>query len=725
MCENYSTSITAKNEKLDNIDEIFEPHLLKIVSQPSIEQLQKRPSRPLFAAAELGIREKLLIVVLSSEKSVNTLGVALNKTVGHYQAKVFFFVEKKASTLPSGMILVNFNDGYQQFLPLNILKYVTKEFGLRFDYYLFISDKGYIRAEKIYDFVSHISVTEEIYLGSPIVKDGKSLLCNLEGGIIISQSVLSQVNDSFKWCIENCNSSDQSVNFGRCLYQATKKNCQETHGRKVYTSYHVKNFNFNNDIRSLKSKQEFNNSLTVFPIPDNITYYKLHRYFCEVELNFIKRQIQNMADDIFNMSQFAAGGRDSLSWPIGLPEPHKPTKKFDVINWVYFTETHIFFQDEFTNVKELFGIDKLDIQNIIKTAVDKLNERYNNKYLYSHLINGYRRFDPMRGMEYILDLSLIEKNESQHNKNNNFITIEKRLFLVKPLGEVEFVPMPHVEELTRINIILTLSPRDLDSCISFLENYAHLQIPPVKNLLSLTIVLVYEHQSKAKGEGVYSVLKSMLPQYNNKSTNGDTVKLISFVSNNTYVADFKILDMVSELLEPDALILRCTVGMLLNAELLNRVCINTIPGWQVFFPIVFWQFKPNIIYDKKPYPTEIEFSSRTGHYDVLSYEHGSFYNSDYIDARKSLSIEDLMKCDLYEIFVRYGKVNVFRAVEPEFKHYYMQLDCPVNSPSSLYERCLERKSLNLATRAQLAQRIFQYQAKKQTTMNTTQKKTKS
>lgn len=161
----------------------------------------------------------------------------------------------------------------------------------------------------------------------------------------------------------------------------------------------------------------------------------------------------------------------------------------------------------------------------------------------------------------------------------------------------------------------------------------------------------------------------------------------------------------------------CTIGMVLNNELLNRVRINTIPGWQVFFPVGFWQYKLNIIYEKKPFPTEIEFSSKTGHYDVLSYEHGSFYNSDYKEARKSMTEAELSDYDIYEMFVRYGKLHVFRAVEPEFKHHYLHLDCQPSSPKAMYDRCMERKSLNLATRSQLAKRIFQYQASREAHQN--------
>lgn len=157
--------------------------------------------------------------------------------------------------------------------------------------------------------------------------------------------------------------------------------------------------------------------------------------------------------------------------------------------------------------------------------------------------------------------------------------------------------------------------------------------------------------------------------------------------------------------------------MVLNAEMLNRARINAIRKWQVFFPIGFWQFKPNIIYDKKPFPTEIEFNSKFGHYDVLAYDHASFYNSDYMDARKSLMEKEAANYDIHEMFVKYGKLHVLRGVEPEFKHHYMQLQCHPNSPPKLHERCIERRATGLGTRAQLAKRIFEYRAKKNVQQN--------
>ena len=45
--------------------------------------------------------------------------------------------------------------------------------------------------------------------------------------------------------------------------------------------------------------------------------YSISRYFCQLELNLTRQEIQKAKDSIIGLSEFAPGGRDSLQWPIG------------------------------------------------------------------------------------------------------------------------------------------------------------------------------------------------------------------------------------------------------------------------------------------------------------------------------------------------------------------------------------------------------------------------
>ena len=56
------------------------------------------------------------------------------------------------------------------------------------------------------------------------------------------------------------------------------------------------------------------------------------------------------------------------------------------------------------------GIHKNDIDEILTVAMTRINKKYTSRYTMQQLINGYRRFDPVRGMSYILDLLLKSPN---------------------------------------------------------------------------------------------------------------------------------------------------------------------------------------------------------------------------------------------------------------------------------------------------------------------------
>ncbi len=340
--------------------------------------------------------------------------------------------------------------------------------------------------------------------------------------------------------------------------------------------------------------------------------------------------------------------------------------------------------------------------DVIKLATDKLNKNYDNRYIFKRLINGYRRFDAARGMEYILDLALIDRvSRSEHIK---------RVTLVRPLGYVELVPMPYVTENSRINLVLPVRPQNRDSVVSLLDSYAQTCLESGDNTY-LFVVFIYGEDGDQLGNGdIYSVLKSMITFYENKYQNGARIAWTAIQNSNP--SQYTILDNISRKFSSEALLLLTTVGMQLSIEFLNRVRMNTIAHWQVFFPIGFYQYKPSLVYEEKPYPTTIEIDQKLGHYDSSSYAHASFYNSDYQYARKQMqSTSTSHSIDLYHMFLKFHNVHVFRAVEPAMKMHYSLLTCDPSLKEDVYSRCLASRGEGLASRSQLAMLIFEHQQK--------------
>ena len=118
----------------------------------------KKILRPRYASTELGIKEKLFIGVLTSRDTIDSLGVAINKTLTHYVPKLVFFMDTRGPSLPSGMAVVSFSDEKPYLRPFHMLKYLAAHYAQAYDYYMFIPDTTYVRGEKLLDMLSYISI---------------------------------------------------------------------------------------------------------------------------------------------------------------------------------------------------------------------------------------------------------------------------------------------------------------------------------------------------------------------------------------------------------------------------------------------------------------------------------------------------------------------------------------------------------------------------------------
>ncbi len=257
--------------------------------------------------------------------------------------------------------------------------------------------------------------------------------------------------------------------------------------------------------------------------------------------------------------------------------------------------------------------------------------------------------------------------------------IVKRVNLLRPLSQVEIVPMPYVTESSRVNLILPVTSKNKDGVVSFLDSYAHTCLDSGDNT-NLFVVFIYDQVDyKQAKDDMYSMLKSMISYYESKYMNGARIAWTAIQNNKP--TQFTVVDAISKRYNPESLFMLCTVGMELSIEFLNRVRMNTIMGWQAFFPIGFWQYKPNLIYDEKPYPTTIEINRNVGHFDEYNYEHASFYNGDYVHARRNMFANTKEETfDLFDMFIKHHTLHVFRAVEPALIHQYTEVKCDPSLP---------------------------------------------
>lgn len=119
---------------------------------------------------------------------------------------------------------------------------------------------------------------------------------------------------------------------------------------------------------------------------------------------------------------------------------------------------------DFENVRETIGSVKIDARRVVESAAKRIENEYRGELVYERLINGYRKFDASRGMDYILDLQFYQIPSSK--------SIVKRIEVCKPLGKVEILAVPYVTENSRINMIFVVNAFMINESFDFLERYS-------------------------------------------------------------------------------------------------------------------------------------------------------------------------------------------------------------------------------------------------------------
>lgn len=401
-------------------------------------------------------------------------------------------------------------------------------------------------------------------------------------------------------------------------------------------------------------------------------------------------------------------GDKSTQWPIGLNPPFEPKTHFEVLRWEYFTENELYFCADGSPKCELRGIDKLDITDIIEVAMEELRKKYKPilQLKKQQLVNGYRRFDPTRGMEYTLDLQLEVISEKGRS-----CSIIKRVHLLRPLSKVEMIPMPFVSEAIQVHIVLPMTVHDLEYAPRFLDLYAKNCFERSENTI-LTLIFIYsplEAQQIEKND-IFSNIKAKIVAYEQEYPTAK-VPWISVRADN--LSKIKIVDIISRKLPVDTLLFIASVNTNINSEFLSHCRLNSISNWQVFFPIHFQGYNPDIAFHNKLPPSTIDLVKDSGYFDRNIFDEACFYNSDYMAALNTMASdvqenEDLLDTlDLYDMFINYSKLHVFRAVEPNLRQSYRHQTCDRHLSKEKYRRCVQSNLNNLGSGSQLATMLFE------------------
>ncbi|KAK6024540.1 chondroitin N-acetylgalactosaminyltransferase, partial [Ostertagia ostertagi] len=355
----------------------------------------------------------------------------------------------------------------------------------------------------------------------------------------------------------------------------------------------------------------------------------------------------------------------------------------------FFTLKDIFRSEPNQNVRPLEGKDRDDVLEVVAAARQHVElEEPDLEFL--QVRNGYRLFDPQRGMDYMVDL-VYKDGATQVTVGAScalvpygcrYTTYESNMTIVVPVSdESEVLP---ARRLLARHARLCTAPAEETRKILFYKDFRCKRSGLESDMLQL---------QDSSGEKAPREVKSA-------DVRGGSAALDEAIDRYGSGSIFLLLSPHADV----------------QKEFLDRARINTIKHYQVFFPIPFVEYHPTISgmdVDENEVSCFLNFSLSWGYFTqwtmVVSIR--SIFlawlsmGSDYVVMRPKLAGKRL---DLITAFMNQDEVHILRAVEPTLRIRICDIikkSCDSDLVEEDYSRCMASKRENIAAKDQLA-RLF-------------------
>lgn len=257
------------------------------------------------------------------------------------------------------------------------------------------------------------------------------------------------------------------------------------------------------------------------------------------------------------------------------------------------------------------------------------------------------------------------------------------------------------EDLVRsktINFILPLSGR-FEIFQRFLNNYEDICLT-VDEKTSLLVVL-YQSKDENSFNKTIDLIERLKHRY--RSASVDVLPVPGEFSR------ARALHVGASKLQPEDLMLFIDVDIVFTSSALNRIRLNTLPGRRLYFPIVFSQYNPQVVYGEVGKQDRLfAINEISGHWRQYGFGIVSLYKRDYVTVGGlDLSIQGWGKEDveLYEKVVKSG-LEVFRAADRHLVHVYHEIECSRELPILQFSMCMGSKADTFAGVKTLSDMIY-------------------
>ena len=121
-----------------------------------------------------------------------------------------------------------------------------------------------------------------------------------------------------------------------------------------------------------------------------------------------------------------------------LREPYKAKDMYDVIRFDYFNSSQLFTNKDGRPIIDLLGHHKSDFKDILHQTMALINSGKHSPWKLKKLINGYRRYDPLRGEEFVFDVEMASEDPSGGSNLLEEVNSMRTCGSCTPVFEFEF-----------------------------------------------------------------------------------------------------------------------------------------------------------------------------------------------------------------------------------------------------------------------------------------------
>jgi len=634
---------------------------------------EKNFVRPRFVKEELNITRRLLVVIFpESHWSGNepSLRKYINSTLHPYSNDIAY-IEKPES----GRTDI-----------LDIIKQLGSTQLSNYQLYYLLPDTGLVIARNLKKLTD--SITSDLtYSGLKSAQD----TCQLDSGILISHILVKSMLKEMDWCYRNKISYDQSSNLQNCVLHSSKAKCQDTFDNLPYSAV------------KYSQLSSFEGVVSVYDLKSEENLKMLLHSLNLNEARLFTEDIDKLEEDIsalINTSKYDL----TPTWPLGSVKKFRSTDRYDMNIYHHFNHSHGYFRDDYDSASRLSDQDVEDIDKMLNLCNVQTED----------FSSGWSKLDATRGKDLILEVS--------HKANERKLS-SRKCQIVKELANPEIVQMPFVTESFKISLIIPVQEKDSQKTMTLLRSFAKNSIEK-NDRIFLMLVFLYspERPDKNNNNDFFKDVKQLALQISKKykkdqSKSSSHLLWYSMQTKGIKPSDLELMDLVTQKLDNKTIILLGAPDMEIKSDYFNRVRMNTIQSKQVFCPIPFTEYHPAIIYGDKRPPTSMVFNTTAGHFDELNNGHVSFYKTDYLKARASLSKQVIKhESELEEerrekeetmdnlclVLRQVNSLHTLRAPDPSLMLRYEEVTCDNISDPVMLEVCQVRKRRSLARRRTLA-----------------------